>query len=147
MRRFLLVPALIVSFAACHFGLRVERFEPARAPEGVGVEVSVERGKVSGETLELRGELLEVREGGLLLLAPRPAAPAKRVVLLPFGLIRQAQFNKMGASCDLRNGGAPGQAVRERLRRVSRFPQGLSPELMGHLLEAQGQTEPERLER
>ena len=147
MRRSLLAPALIFFFVACHLGMQVRDFEPARAPEGVAVEAWVERGKASGGEPKVRGELLEVREGGLLLLSPRPADTERRVVLLPFTLIRRARFDGLPGSCNLRNGEAPGEAVRGCIRRVSRFPQGLSPELLRLLLEAQGQTEPERLER
>ncbi len=144
MRRSFLVSAMIFSCAACHLGMRVREFEPAWAPEGVGAAALVEWGTPRGPAPDVRGELLEVREDGLLLLVPRPAGTTKRVVLLPFGLIRQAQFTRMGASCELRDGRAPTDAVRERLRRVSRFPQGLSPELLRVLLEACDQTEPER---
>jgi hypothetical protein len=135
MRFATAVLAVSLALAGCHIGTRAERFDPARKPEGVGAEIQV-RGKT------LNGELLEVGASSLLLLAQRQSAG--RVVLVPYAAIEDAQFRQM-SSCRIRSGLPPEAAVRERLRQVSRFPQGLAPELLQRMLEDLGQSEPETL--
>lgn len=141
MRRVLLAPSLLLILAGCYFGPRVGNFAPAHGPQGVSVEALTRQASFGGE-------LLAVREDGLLLLIlmPRAGGAGTRVVALPFGVIREAHFEKLGAACDMKDGQAPAVATRERLRRVSRFPQGLSEELLRLLLNEYGQAEIERIQ-
>lgn len=124
-----------LALADCHLGTVAKRFDPARKPEGVNAEIRV-RGKA------LKGELLEVGASSLLLLAQGQGAG--RVVLVPYAAIADAHFRQMN-SCRIHAGRQPEAEVRERLRQVSRFPQGLAPELLRQMLEDLGQTEPETL--
>jgi hypothetical protein len=121
-------------FAGCVFGPRVDNSPLARRPEGVDVDASSQLGRFTGE-------LLEVRDAGLLLLVVPERAMGKPVVLLPYGAIRAARFGRLGAGYGLKDGQPPVPATRERLRRVSRFPQGLSDVVLRRLLDAYGQAE------
>jgi hypothetical protein len=138
MRRAMLASLLLALLAACVLGPHVDEFPPARRPEGVDINVSSPHGS-------LAGELLDVRDAGLLLLAAPATATGKRVVLLPYGAIRAARFAKLGAGYELKDGQPPTAATRERLQRVSRFPQGLSDAVLRALLDAYGQAEVEKV--
>ncbi len=159
MRGTLLVPAGLLCVVACHLGPRFAQFGPAHAPEGVRVEASVASSSAPRARTDVDGELLEVREEGLLVLGVlvevreegrkqvrmQPSDGRKRVVLVPFNGIQKARFEGTGRRCELRDGIVPTAGVRQRLRLVSRFPQGLAPDLLRRLLEIQGQAEIQRV--
>ena len=56
---------LSLALAGCHVGPQIENFEQARRPEGITTIIALRGGVVERERVE--GELLEVREDGLLL--------------------------------------------------------------------------------
>jgi hypothetical protein len=93
----------------------------------------------------VRGELLEAREDGLLLLtgsretATPAAGPAsgRRITFVRYRNLREARFGNVAPS--LEGGQAPSPRALEKLRRVSRFPQGLGRELLDELLRGCGQ--------
>jgi len=159
MRKALLATAGVPCLVACALGPDFDKFEPAHSPEGVRAFafVTASRGSVAGT--EVQGELLEVRKEGLLVLGTlaevreegskkvpmRHSGGSRRVVLVAFGGIQQARFEGMGRGCELDDGIAPTDVVRERLRLVSRFPQGLSPELLRRLLEIHGQADVQKV--
>ena len=134
MQRTKLTWLILGLFAGCVYGPGVGKSPLARRPEGVDVSASSQHGTFTGE-------LLEVRDAGLLLLVAPENANGNRIVLLPYGAIRAARFDKLGAGYGLTDGQPPMPATRERLRRVSRFPQGLSEDVLRRLLDAHGQTE------
>ena len=93
------------------------------------------------------GELLETRDGGFLVLNRQRLDRVRdgvqdrverRVRFLPDASIRSLAFELKGSTRGLPRW--PG-ASRDRFRLLSRFPQGLSPELLQQLLAAHGQTE------
>lgn len=137
MRQTLLVLA-VVGLAGCRTGMSVDRFEPASSPNGVTAHLTTADG-------ELAGELIEMQASGLLILTAvgtQAGAPPQKAVLrlVPFSAVRTSTFRQLGG-VSLRDGRAPTPSVRERLRLVSRFPHGLSPELLKQLLARYGQTE------
>ena len=98
-------------------------YPPAQGPAGAIVSLDLE------DKRRITGELLAVEEAALLLLQER----AMTRVALP--VIRSGKAPKIyfsGAKLDA--------ATRERLRLVSRYPQGVSPELEARLLQAYGTT-------
>jgi hypothetical protein len=138
MRRVILVSFVVTLLTGCTLGPRLDEFPFTRRPEGVDVDASGRQGSVAGE-------LLAVQDTGLLLLMTPPGTTGKRVVLLPYEAIREAHFGKLGEAYELKEGQPPGARTRERLQRVSRFPQGLSEAVLGQLLEAYGQAEVEKV--
>lgn len=129
----LVLSALVLS--GCHFGTRAQTFGPAQRPEGVHAGITtVSAGWVYGE-------LLEVQDTALLVLS------AERLVLVPYDLVRSAQFGEMGSDTTISSRVAPSVAVREKLRLVSRFPQGVTSELLEELLAAYGQDQVIRVVR
>jgi len=125
--------ALAVVLAGCYFGQTAAKFEPALGPRGVATTITS-----AGRTV-VSGELIEVGDTSLLV----DTAPA--IVRVPYDVIRHAAFAQTGIHLD--DGRAPAASTRDKLRLLSRFPQGLSPALLQALLEARGQAEVTRLVR
>lgn len=158
MRASLAVGFGLLSLAGCRVGHPVEHFAPAHGPQGVQAEATVAAANPAGVRPAVKGELVEVRDDGLLMLGELLEQRQRggrqvsihhpdwkpQLVLVPFDQIREARFVGLGC-CTLRGGRAPNDDERTRLRFVSRFPQGLAPELLRQLLEASGQTEVRRL--
>jgi hypothetical protein len=146
MRAHAAVLLLASSLPACHVGIGVDRFAPAQRPEGIAATLWLDGRRT------LAGELLEASDAGLLLLSDRGpqadggrppaegAPPKARVVSVPYAAIRKATFAQL--FFEARGAWHP---RRETLRRVSRFPQGLTPELRERLLAAHGQAAPEEM--
>jgi len=110
--------------AACRFGPRADSFVPATHPAGV-------EAALDGRDAAFSAELLAVSDTGLLLLRERT------LVYAPYHAIRHATFREL--SEEVVGGAPPDSAGRTRLRLVSRFPQGASPERLRSLLAAHHQ--------
>ncbi len=137
--RFAVVVTLLVA-AACQFGPSPRRFAPARFPAGVTVELHLGYGRVLGE-------LIAVDEGGLFVLAHTRAErrdPRRELVHAKWELVTAAALTQAGSVRLERR--EPGPAERERLRLLSRFPQGLGAALTERLLASLGQTQVTELE-
>jgi hypothetical protein len=83
---------------------------------------------------EIVGELLAVQDDGLLLVAGRG------IVLVPYAIISDVEFGRL-EDFNWPRGRAPSAGALERLRLVSRFPQGVDGDLLERLLEARNQPE------
>lgn len=138
--RIILVTSLAAAAAGCAFGATAGTFRPAQGPAGVQAHVAT-------DTAEFHGELIEVRTSGLVLLSQssrgtgRRSRPAPEVVLrlLPFTSVRSARFEQMGEGVMISGNQAPASAVLNRLKLVSRFPQGMSESTLAQLLSNCGQ--------
>ena len=122
----LLVFSALSTLPSCHYGMTVKSFPPAHTPKGVTGHVVTSR---TAYTVEL----IEIRDTGIVILA----GPTFRFV--PYSAIASSRFDGIGDS--ISNRMTPSSTVRDRLRLVSRFPQGLAPELLQTLLNANAQTE------
>ena len=118
--------ALSTLLSCYHHGLTVESFPPARTPKGV-------TGQVKTTRADYTVELIEVRDAGIVILS------AQTLRFIPFSAITSSRFDDIGDSISNRN--APSPKVRERLRLLSRFPPGLTPEMLQNLLTAHAQTQ------
>jgi|GEM_PF-5518587 len=115
---------LIAVLSACTIGPRVENQALAREPRGADVRLAM-----VGENVA--GELLDVRDTGLVVLAAGP-----RIVLARYSSINRIDV-ELGGSID-RNRRPPPQGEKQRLTRLSRFPRGITPEVERALLRAYG---------
>jgi hypothetical protein len=129
--RVLLLLGLPLAGCSLGVGTSVKDFEPAHTPQGV-------RAEINAGGAAFTGELLEVRETGLLVRTGR------RLVLVPYAAIGQAQFLR-AECCRLAGGRPPLSDVKRKLRLMSRFPQGLTAELRQRLLAAYGQSAPDEV--
>lgn len=119
MRRSYLASLLGFACAACVVGQHLDTFEPATTAGGGTVTVKTKM-KTSGYT----GELVAVEDSALLLVRN------DTLMRVPSRLIR---------SVDAPYGGGSGELdmyKRERLRLISRYPKGVTPDLERRLLEA-----------
>ena len=146
---------LFLAIAGCHVGPQIEDFERARRPEGITTSIKL-RGDL-GRRAHLEGELLEVREHGLLLNTreARTGGIVKgHLVFVPYTAIEWVGLEELNRSVLNELDPLDGEDVwaeshgsfmswerdREMLRLLSRFPQGLSRPLLEELLAAEGQT-------
>lgn len=109
--------------AACQVGTHAKNYQPATGPAGAMVRLELT------DKSQTTGELLAVEGSALLLLQ------ASVLTRVPLSRIRSGSAPKVGFD------GKLGGNTRERLRLISRYPQGVSPELEGQLLRAYGQSE------
>lgn len=119
MRRLHLVSILGFACAACVVGQHLDSFEPANGPAGGTVTLTT---KV--KPIGYMGELLAVEDSALLLVRN------DTLMRVPSSLIR---------SIDAPYGGGSGKLdkhQREKLRLISRYPKGVTPDLEQRLLAA-----------
>lgn len=114
----------VLATLACQLGGKVDRFVPANQPAGVAVTLWL-RGGATGQ-----GELLAVQDTALVVLAQ------DTVTLVPYRVLQAGQFSQVGALTE----SPPTKDFAGKLRLVSRFPQGLTPEMLTRLLAAYGQS-------
>lgn len=126
---FRLIPLFVpIMLAGCRIGTSPGSFDPAQNPEGVTTRL------VTTTEKNIRGELIAVRENGLVVLS------GDELLFAPFDVIRQGRFSQR-RSLKINDGNAPGAEEFIQIRMLSRFPQGLSEALLTRLLEAYGQDE------
>jgi hypothetical protein len=125
-----MVSVAVLGFAGCAVGPTTRNFGPAAGPRGIAADLRVRW----GPTGRIQGEVLEVQDTALVLLS------ANRVVLVPIRAIGVGKFSRRGT---LIEEGRVSRRSLDRLRIVSRFPAGLTPEVRARLLAAYGQTAPD----
>ena len=113
---------------SCRYGTSVKNFPPATGPRGVMVQVTTDQQTLSGE-------LIEVRDTGLVVLVEQ------KLRLLPFATIVSSRVDQTPSRYAVAERRAPTPEAREHLRLLSRFPQGLTTELLQSLLRTYEQTE------
>lgn len=121
------LPAILLtlnmSLCACFTGPSASGFPPATTPHGVESTIDIHRAR-------LAGELLEVSDSGYVLLSEG------LLVFAPFSAVRSASFSGIGSY----EVGRPDPPLMERLRLVSRYPNGVTPEVLDLLLAETHQT-------
>ena len=122
MNRLTVTLAVAVVLTACAVGPKVKNFVPAQKPSGVETSLKLDGGG------SVTGELLAVEETALVILS------GNNVTRVAYESIDSGTFPQTA----IRIGGhqLPRADARERLRLLSRFPQGLTPTLLSSLLAA-----------
>ena len=127
MKRRTGVLLLAAILAGCRYGTTVEEFPPAQGPGGLILRIGTgERG--------LRGELIEVRGNGLVLLV------GGQIWLVDYPSIEDAEPEDYRGSFGLGSGRTPAAADRDALSLLARFPQGVSTAVLDRLFEVHAQT-------
>ncbi len=133
---------LVAATTSCMFGMTDEKFIPAHKPHGI--ETVITMGSIT-----LGGELIELQDSGMVILSSwmKSVLHGQRIEkqehvlrLVSYASITHAAFRQLDSSYAVSNGQPPTGKVRERLRLVSRFPYGMSTEVLAGLLRACGQT-------
>ena len=113
----------LMLLTGCSVGSKVKNYAPAQGPAGATVELELAGKKaLTGELLAVADSSLLVQSSGQLIRVRLPLIQSGRAPNLSF----------TGAELKPKD--------RERLRLISRYPQGVSPELESRLLQAYGQT-------
>jgi hypothetical protein len=120
--------SVLLGLASCSVGPRAEKFAPAHSPGGADVRLEFGKGKplAVGELIAVQDTALLIREESVL-------------ELVPFASISRGAATASGSRASFAR--RPTPAVRERLRLLSRYPGGVTPELLRQLLAAYEQTE------
>ncbi len=114
--------ALAIVVLGCAVGTTSANYQPARGPAGAAVTIAAQGGTiVLGELLAVESQTLLVRED-------------RRLVRVAFDRIESLRAPKINLK-----GSGLAPADERRLRLISRYPQGVSPELERQLLAAYGQ--------
>lgn len=109
--------------SACHWGTRPRNLPPAQGPAGVSVAVLL-----AGETTDRVGELYAVDREGVLVRD-------RRLARFPWRQIVAIDVAQMGDGYDVPPRFTPDSAHIARLAALSRFPQGLTGELLQRVLQ------------
>ena len=115
---------LLVSLAGCNWGTRPQNFSPAQGPQGARVAV-----RVTNEQSDRLGELLASDSIGLTILDDD-----RRLTRIAWPRVEALDVSKVGDQYDIRHGEEPSADKRQRLALLSRFPQGLSGDLLARTL-------------
>jgi hypothetical protein len=121
MRPRAFAAGLLASIAACTLGPTIREFEPAHRAAGTPTSVRTSDARIDGE-------LLAVSDSGVVLLA------RDGVTIISYAVIRRGAAK--GLPVDFGLGDAPDGDTRRMLRDLSRYPQGITPELLQKLLAA-----------
>ena len=126
MFRSIVFSVTVVAAAACYHGPSITKFEPAYTPDGIEASLRLAHARVEGE-------LLAVQDSAFIVLSD-----SQRVVMIPVSKVTRGDFGDLGVLIDEFT---PSQQTLERLRLLSRFPSGLTPDLRTRLLALYRQTE------
>jgi hypothetical protein len=124
------VIGMCAATGACHWGTRLHKFPPAASASGARVAI-----RVVGEQSDHLGELYAAPDSGLILgetveLAGRPT----RLVFVPWNRLSAMDVWRGMAEFDVRPGEPLTPEKRSRINAISRFPQGLSGDLLQAVL-------------
>lgn len=116
-----------VALSACVWGTRPNRFPPALGPQGARVAL-----RVTGESRDRVGELYAVDSAGIVLAETS-------LTRITWPRVHALDVERLDERFDIFRGETVSVDKRERLRLISRFPQGLSGALLDSVLSKRGQ--------
>ncbi len=132
-RGLMAAAALSVLLTSCRIGPTVETYTAARNPEGVRIDARTRGEHIRGEVIEVRGDT------ALVVLA------AGQLILVPWELMRNVRITGLALIPMAGKWVAPEH--RAAVTRLSRFPQGMTPEIRAQFLAHLGQSEIRVVER
>ena len=145
MKVILSIQSLVISvLLGCSTSVEVKNFKPAQNPQGVHMELKLNGNVIDGN--KISGELLAVRDDGVLVNVDDylgSGEATNTVVLIPFWMMDTAKLEQMGSAKVESQGEEKNRLYLDRLRLVSRYPQGLSDNLLSVLLSSMGQDQVE----
>lgn len=130
MRRFRLqiYTAILALLSACHVGPQIDQIHAARLPAGASVLIEIARSGTQKKQ-EYAGELLEVRDDGLVVALRSDTIRDTHIAFVPWNIVYRVKATTLpGIQSSTR------RIAIKKFRIVSRYPQGLSPELLEKLL-------------
>lgn len=124
---------IIMLCGACIWGTRPEQFSPANKPVGAEIVIAV------GGAPNFRwGELFAVDSDGVVILfavdKDSVVIKTNRLVRVAWGRVVQIKVDGMTSEYQIKKGKTVTAEQRQRLALTSRFPQGLTGDLMARVL-------------
>jgi len=122
MRPLTILSLFALTGCVLRFGPHARSYDPATRASGTGATLTT-------ATLQIAGELLEVRDTGFVVLT------SSQVILVPTRLIRTLRFDDLPIS-------KPGSLTPEetrQLRLLSRFPYGMPDRALSRLMSSRQQ--------
>jgi hypothetical protein len=132
LRRTLLV-LLSVLLSACHVGPRIGELAAPRQPGGARVVIAIDAGR---RDPHYEGELIAVRADGVIVALPSTGPKPHLTFVTWQAIYRLTAIELPGFQTTPERTKAPSDAEVDRWRLISRYPQGLSPELAAAVLAA-----------
>lgn len=132
-RALLLTFTAVVSLASCRFGTNPKNVDWVNSPSGARVAL-----RVKDEPADRVGELLAADDDGVLLRGTS-------LVRVAWDRVYAIDVDQLSGNYDVMRGQKIMFETKRRLMLVSRFPQGVSPELMTQLLALNKQSQLERI--
>ena len=137
---------LVVSLAACHVGPQIKDLDLANNPEGATVEVQVSPAD-GQDKLKFEGELLEIRDDGVVFSGASADGADAELIFVAWSRAARVRATEFGGyRAEIGRSLEWSAETKERFRLISRFPQGISPEILEGLLAAHRQDELRRFE-
>ncbi len=134
-------PVLVcLTLGACHVGPQIDKMRLPYSPNGADVLVKV-NASAREKKREYRGELLETTADGLLVGLSADSPDGTRMAFVPWRIVYSAVATEAEEiKTRVRATGQSHETAVEEFRLISRYPQGLSPDLRDALLASFGQT-------
>ena len=130
MKRFRLriYTAILAFLSACHVGPQIDQIHAARLPAGASVLIEIAQSSTKKKR-NYEGELLEVRDDGLVVALRSDSIRDTHIAFVPWNIVSRVKAITLpGIQSSTR------RIAIKKFRIVSRYPQGLSPELLDRLL-------------
>jgi hypothetical protein len=135
-----------VSLSACHVGPQIKDLDLANNPEGATVEVQVLPAEDQAK-LTFKGELLEISDDGIIFFGADSKESADEIIFVAWNRAARVRATEFGGyRAEIGRSLEWSAETKERFRLISRFPQGISAEMMDSLLVAHDQEELRRFE-
>ena len=135
-----------VALSACHVGPPIKDLDLANNPEGATVEVQVLPAD-GQDKQKFEGELLEIRDDGIIFSGASANDADDELIFVAWSRATQVRATEFGGyRAEVGRSLEWGAETKERFRLISRFPQGISPEIMDGLLAAHRQEKLRRFE-
>ena len=136
MKRFRLqiYTAILALLSACHVGPMIDQIHAARLPAGAYVLIEIaQSGTQKKQNYE--GELLEVRDDGLVVALRSDSIRDTHIAFVPWNIVYRVKATTLpGIQSTTPQTEMRREIAIKEFRIVSRYPQGLSPELLDRLL-------------
>lgn len=125
--------------SACRFGAKPNDIDWMVSPEGARIAL-----RVVGEPQDRVGELLAVDDESVLMRSPEVVEGVElrrpKITRVAWGSVDAIDVDRLGGAYDVRRGLRVTDETRRKLTLISRFPQGISPDILAKLLAATKQT-------
>lgn len=136
IRMLALTACLAVS--ACRVGTMPKDIDWVNAPDGARIAL-----RVNGESQDRVGELLAVDDESVVMRSLEVVEGVElrrpKLTRVNWSRVYAIDVDQLGSSYDVMRGQRVTDGTRRKLTLISRFPQGLSPELLARLLAANKQ--------